>query len=56
MLVNKIEWVPLEIEVLIDGLTLPKSMEGLVQHHVDVDFEGLVEALLLHVFTVIKMR
>jgi len=49
VLVDQVEGVPLEVEVLVDGLALPESVEGLVEEHVHIQVECLVEALLLHV-------
>ena len=49
VLVDQVEGVPLKVEVLVDGPALPESVEGLVEEHVHIQVECLVEALLLHV-------
>lgn len=56
MLIDQIERIPFEVEVLIYGLALSESVERLIEHHVEINFKGLVEALLLHVFASISEK
>jgi hypothetical protein len=34
VLIDEIEWIPLEVEIFIVCLTLPEGMERLIKHHI----------------------
>ena len=51
MLVHQVEWVPLEIEIFVDGLALSEGVERFVQKNVEIKLEGLIKAFLGHVIS-----
>mgnify|MGYP007134769251 CR=1 FL=1 len=49
MLVDQVEWVPLEVNSFVKSLRFSVGVEGLVQKVVQVEVETLLEALVGHV-------
>lgn len=52
MLVNQIEWIPFKVEVFVDSLALSERVEGLIEQHVQIKLEGLIESLLFHILSI----